>query len=104
MSIVLIPCCYHKLSVPLPISHSLQKYLTDYGSSKYLSVYGLRLAAQNTFERYKNRMLIGRCQDLLFHILHFLYSWTNQSIDDHLLHTNRVAFRAIVEVVLQNGT
>lgn len=49
--LILIPCCYHKLSLSLPISYAIQEAAKSMNITTYLSVYALRLAAQNSLER-----------------------------------------------------
>jgi hypothetical protein len=51
--LILVPCCYHKVSSSSPLSDTMKRALGDCGLSQYLSIYGLRLAAQDSPIRYK---------------------------------------------------
>jgi hypothetical protein len=77
--LILVPCCYHKVSSSSPLSDTMKRALGDCGLSQYLSIYGLRLAAQDSPIR-----------------------WSNQTPSQHESHENHVIFRALAEVVLSN--
>lgn len=84
--LVCMGCCYHRMSTDgdkfcfFPLSAGVKRVVDDMKKCPdwKLNAFGLRLAAQETRAR-----------------------WREQSVADHHLHMKRVAFRAVLETVLE---
>ncbi|XP_019855594.1 PREDICTED: protein RRNAD1-like isoform X2 [Amphimedon queenslandica] len=74
--LILIPCCYHKRASFNPISETINDILRNEGI-QFLSIYGFRLASENSFE-----------------------NWLSQSPSDHQQHCNHVCYRSIAEIII----